>query len=228
MSKILKNTTISDIELSTLARTIPASGQITIPVGDYLLLGSEDSITELTPLINSGDIVINDGSNDLSSDEAIEYAQYPDQASNIRFTPTSSIAEINVQDAIGSGVNTALNTPRYGIPLIYNGVVSNNEFIGYSNLLPGDETPIIIPVDSEITGYTFSNSRADASYTIELRKNSETATPFNTTSKITTKNFIQSELSEEFAAGDSIFVKYLDDGVNASDVGILLTFKAIL
>lgn len=103
MSKILKNTTTSDIELDNLGLTIPASGQTTVAVQDYLLLGSEDSITELTTLINSGDIVVNDGSSDLSASDGINYISYPDNASNILFD--NSIAQLpnspqNVQTAI--------------------------------------------------------------------------------------------------------------------------------
>ena len=62
MSKIVKNTTGSDIVISDTGVTVLASNQYTIPANDYLLwAASDDVITE----IGSGDIVVNDGSVDL-------------------------------------------------------------------------------------------------------------------------------------------------------------------
>lgn len=73
MIKILKNTTLSDIEIGTFGQTIQASSQITVDSTDYPLLGSADVIAELTPLINAGDIVVNDGSRDLPADLGVFY-----------------------------------------------------------------------------------------------------------------------------------------------------------
>lgn len=136
----------------------------------------------------------------------------------------------NVQEAIDAGgdkAQVALDTPRYSIPLIYNGTLSNNEFIGYSNLLPGDSTPIVVPIDSILEEYTFSNNSSTADYGIELRKNSTVATPFNTVSKDNTQFFVESGIGESFNQGDTIYVKYIDEGSNARDVGIVLIFKAV-
>jgi len=228
MAKILKNTTGSIITLDELAVEIPASGQYEVPFQKYLLLSTDDVILELTTLINSGDVVANDGTNDLSpASEAIAFLKYPDSATNIVFTPTTEISENTVQEAIGAGVSTALNTPRFSIPLVYNGTLSNNEFIGYSNLLPGDVTPIVIPIDCVMEEYTFSNSRSTADYTIELRKNSTTAIVFNTVSKTNTQTFVETGINESFNQGDTIFIKYIDDGTNAADAGIVLIFRAV-
>lgn len=136
----------------------------------------------------------------------------------------------NVQEAISAGgekAQTALDTPRYSIPLIYNGTVGNNTFIGYSNLVPGDDTPILIPVKSTLIEFSFSNANANASYTLEFRKGSTTATPFASISKTNTKNFVDNSIDQEFLAGEEIYIKYIDDGTNASDVGLVLFFKAV-
>jgi len=99
MSKILKNTTLADIELTSIGLTIPASGQITIQVEDYLLLASQDSITELTPLINNGDIVVNNGSQDLASRNAIEWIKYQDN-----FISANEVyVDLNGSDSSGDG-----------------------------------------------------------------------------------------------------------------------------
>lgn len=227
MPKILKNSTTLDIILDELAVTIPALGQYTVPHQKYLLLSTDDVINELSTLITSGDVIVNDGINDFSTtNEGINFLKYPDSASNITFTPTADIAHNTVQEAIAAGVSTAINTPRYTIPLIYNGTVGNNEFIGYSNLIPGDATPIVIPVKSVLQEYTFSNSKY-ADFTIELRKNSTTATVFNTATNTNTTQYVQSEINQTFNAGETIFIKYLDNGVNASDLGLILIFQSI-
>ena len=230
MAKILKNTTGSNIDLSELGLRVPASSQITIQSFDYIKLASDDSVTELTTLINSGDIIVNDGTSDLSASDGIDYIKYPNFAKNIRFTSvTGKLLEKNIQDALdesAENADTALNTPRFTIPLIYNGTPGNNEFIGYSNLIPGDDTPIVVPIDSVLQEYTFSNKNSNADYTIELRRNSTTAAVFDTTSKVNTLSFVQSGITQAFTAGDTIYIKYIDDGSNASDMVIVLLFKA--
>lgn len=226
MSKIIKNTTGTDIEIEAIGRTIPTSGQVLFPPTDYLLLADPDTITEITSDVNAGNLIINDGTNDLSASEGLDYLQYPDDATNIRFTPTSLIPDDTVQEAIQNGVSNALNAPRYTIPLLYNGTVSNNEFIGYTNLIPGDSTPIIVPKTGFLEEYTFSNRNSNADYTIELRRNSTTATVFDTESKTNTQSFIKDGINEPFNAGDEIYVKYLDNGNNATDVVIILLFRA--
>lgn len=79
MSKIVKNTTISDIEIQATGATIPASGQYTIPQQDYLMWADPDTITEMTTDINSGDLVINDSIQDLPAADGAEFLRYPDK-----------------------------------------------------------------------------------------------------------------------------------------------------
>jgi hypothetical protein len=75
MQKILKNTTASDIELQVIGITVAANSSSTIHSTDFAILASEDSINELTSLINSGDIVVNDGNNDLTSEVGIAHVE---------------------------------------------------------------------------------------------------------------------------------------------------------
>lgn len=78
--KILKNNTISDIVLKTVGYTILASDNYTIEVSEFRFWATPDVITEITPFINSGDITVNDGINDLSATDGIRYLKYPDRA----------------------------------------------------------------------------------------------------------------------------------------------------
>lgn len=143
------------------------------------------------------------------------------------FTTSSPTTVQEAIEASGEKGQLALDTPRYTILLQNNGTVSGGTFIGYDSLIPGDSTPVIIPVDSEILEFTFSNSRANADYTLNFRKNGTGAANFYSVSKTNTQFFADNTISETFDAGDEIYIQYQDDGNNASDVVILLTLKAI-
>lgn len=98
---ILKNVTVSDINLLQLGVTIFASGQYEVQAGDLTILYTDESETELQGYINSGDIVVNDGSRDLSITEALTYIKFPDQAKNILFDNSSNgFSSIEIQSAI--------------------------------------------------------------------------------------------------------------------------------
>lgn len=228
MSKILKNNTGSEVLIDDVGQSIQASGQITISVTDYILYANS---TDVQTLIANATLTVNDGTSDLSAVEGANYIKYPDNANNILFTDTTSGLTSNTAreaiDEAALNADTALNTPRYTISLQHNGTVSNNTFFGYSNLIPGDDTPIVIPIKSELTEFTFSNEKSGADYGLEFRKNSSTASVFYSVSKDNTQFFNDSTISQSFLAGDTIFVKYKDEGSNASDVGIILFFKAV-
>jgi len=149
-------------------------------------------------------------------------------ASSLYFdNSTNGYLSSNVQDAVEEGVTAALETPIYTLILQHNGTVSNNTFLGYDSLIPGDTTPIIVPKEAKFVAVAFSNSDSTADYTLQFRKNSLVVTPFYSVSKTNTKFFNQVLPSPElFAAGDQIYVKYIDDGNNASDATVVLQFRA--
>jgi hypothetical protein len=78
--KVIKNTTTSDIDLEAVGLTIPASDSYTVEATETPLWATDDSILEITPYINSGDIVINDGTVDLSAADGIRFLKYADRA----------------------------------------------------------------------------------------------------------------------------------------------------
>ena len=131
----------------------------------------------------------------------------------------------NVQDAIEE-IEFLVEPLVVPLTLIFNGTLSNGEFIGYSNLLPGDDTPIVCPITGSFTGFTWSNSRSNCDFALHFRKNSMTATPFFIWSVDNTQTANVNVTPEPFTAGDTIFVEYVDEGTNASDAGIVLKFKA--
>ena len=131
----------------------------------------------------------------------------------------------NVQDALEE-VQFLVDPLLVPITLVFNGTLSNGEFIGYSNLLPGDDTPIVCPITGNFIGFTWSNSRSNADFALVFRKNSTTTTPFFTWSVDNTQTANVEITPEPFSAGDTIFVEYVDEGTNASDASIVLGFKA--
>jgi hypothetical protein len=108
--KVLKNTTTSDIEFFEIGQTLPASGQLTVEPTNYGLLSLPDSISELTPLINSGDVVVNDGVEDLSPADALKYISWPDEAFDIRFLSNPD----RNNGFLAKDVQTAVEEAKFG------------------------------------------------------------------------------------------------------------------
>ncbi len=69
MSKILTNTTASPIAIGDAGVTLAAGVPYTIPPQDYLLWSASSDI--LSP-VGSADVVVNDGTDDLSPSEGID------------------------------------------------------------------------------------------------------------------------------------------------------------
>lgn len=150
-------------------------------------------------------------------------------ASSTPFDNDGTLIEAeDTRSAIVEAFNSAAPL-RTTIPLLYNGTLSNNEFIGYTNLLPGDDTPIVVPITGEFSGFTFSNSRTGPDFSIEFRLNSTTGTVFYTyVNSNTQTESISLPTPETVTAGDEIYLKYIDQGTNAADAAIVLQFRAQL
>ena len=152
---------------------------------------------------------------------------YSQVASSTPFdNDTNGFSSDNVQDAIEEVQDIAAPL-RVPIPLVFNGTVSNGNWIGYSNLLPGNTTPIVAPITGSFVGFTWSNQNASADFALTFRKNSTGATPFFTWSVDNTLTAsIDLPTPETFTAGDTIFIQYIDEGTNASDATLVLLFKS--
>ena len=228
MSKILKNTTGSSIPITDTGVSIAASpGQYTIPPQDYLLwAASADVVTH----IGTGDIVVNDGVTDLSVARGSDFIKHPDTAFNIRFLSeperSNDLVKKNVQEAMEElqGISNPLRVP---ISLVYNGTLSNGDFIGYSNLIPGDLTPIIVPISGDFVEFTWSNKNATADFALEFRKNTTGGAAFFTWSVDNTLSAaVLLPTPQTFSLGDAIYVKYIDEGTNGQDAAVVLLFKS--
>lgn len=79
LDKIIKNTTGSDIPLNEVGLTIEAGTSYTLVLDEYLRWATPEVITELTTPVNAGDLVINDGTNDLSASDGLRFMEYADR-----------------------------------------------------------------------------------------------------------------------------------------------------
>lgn len=154
--KILKNTTNADIELRILGVTIDALSQRNVEVEDFLILASDDSINELTPYLNSGDVIVNNGIRDLSISEALIYLSYPIDASNSLFDNTSNgFVSKNVQDAIEE--STTKTKRNISLTLIRNATTSDGWLNISDNGIPSNQTTWTPPFNCRLTSLGFSN-----------------------------------------------------------------------
>lgn len=180
MIKIFKNTTLSDIELQEIGITVLASSQYTLNTEEYAKSAGIDSITEISPYITSGDIVINDGVDDITVangfilQEAIDYISSPVFAGHIRFAAeperSNGYTKKNVQEAIEqtrtSGIGKILNFFFGG-----NGNVAN-KWLGYGNSSSAsDIVPLVLPQNSDFKGITYVNENNNSSTNLEVYKN---------------------------------------------------------
>lgn len=130
--KILKNTTGADIEIDSVGILIPASGQLTINTESYLDLASDDSVAELTPLINAGDIVVNNGTEDFSAADGIVYLK--------TFTAQYSFNELQLRD-----VDTPAASVRFTTMATFGGfTIMKDNTSGFMSYMPNATTAQII------------------------------------------------------------------------------------
>lgn len=117
---------------------------------------------------------------------------------------------------------------RYTLTFQHNGTVGNGTFYGYSNLLSGDSTPVLIPVNSILKGFSYSNRNSSADYALEFRRNTTGGAAFYTTpNKVNVQFFTETIPDQTFNAGDQIYIKHIDQGGNASDAAIVIFLQVI-
>lgn len=161
------------------------------------------------------------------------------EALNQKFDNSSNgFTSTNTQDAIEEAKTVAILKPRFSIVTTFNGTVGNNNWLGYNELLPGNEVPIRIPLNSVLKEVTISykNTRLlgiptgsnliDGS--LQIYKNGLT----DPTNIIHTETFtnqasgkVISNLNAPFLAGDFLVSKWKDDGDNPSDMAIVYFFQ---
>jgi len=126
--------------------------------------------------------------------------------------------------------NFSLQFPRTTLHLIYNGTVSNGDWITYSNLTPNAR--IVIPIRSKLVEITWSNTNTSVEFDLTLRRNGRTETIFETlevrSGSDSSGYFKESDInSPTFEEGDTIDIQYVDQGTNVNDLATVLFIQAV-
>lgn len=139
---------------------------------------------------------------------------------------TNGFTAEDVQAAIEEARDTAPGKARATVQLISNGGVLDNEWVGYSELLPCNTTPIPVPWNSTIEEITYSFDRNSVDGNFELYKNG-----FDASDIVYTFNFsnaagpvIDDTISLAFSAGDFLCGRWDDNGQNPRDLGVGIFF----
>ena len=135
----------------------------------------------------------------------------------------------NVSDAIVEAKNTAEGFPRAGLPLVQNGVQSNNDWVSYSNLTP--EAKITFPVKTRINEITWANQRTSVEFDLEFYKNGTGPGDLIDTLSISSGSLDYGSFTGvdlDFEVGDWLRILYKDQGTNTRDLVVVLYFSRIV
>ena len=182
LKKILKNNTGSPIILPETGVTIPATGQITLEPGQYYLYANEIDISGvLATKIRSGDIIVNDGVDDLtvangfSVERGIDYLKNNDRAFNIRFEAQpermNGFVAKNVQEAIEES-KAAIEGKVSVLPTFLNNGLTKNKWLSLDGAMNASNIlPAVTAFDSKLAAMTFINGNNNADTDLEFYKN---------------------------------------------------------
>jgi len=222
MSKILKNTTGIDIELE-IGVTVPANSSLEINELDYLELAES---TDIEGFVTSGDIVVNDGINDLNVSDGVNYIKYPNFAESVRLDSVS-LNSTNVKDALEELKNTAGND--YGIFCIWAeenaGLANGQREWSFGNGATGD-IGIVLPIDADLFAVSYNADRAGTNTEIAVVRNSSTQVA-TTTPQSGEDGFNNLGAPVNFNAGDRVGFQTVVAG-GASDVRVCAWFRVPL
>jgi len=136
---------------------------------------------------------------------------------------TNGFVSTDAQSAIEEAKQNAEGFPRAGLRSTYNGVVSNNTWLGPSELLPN--TPLLVsPIILKIQELTWSNQTVNVQFRIQFRTGSKTGPIFYTLTVTSTNpgyGYVTG-LTEQLNPGDTVWAQYLDDGTNCSDLDLVI------
>jgi len=245
MSKILKNTTGSDIELVSLGGiVVPASGQVTLEVTEFLDVASDKAITELVTLINSGDIVVNDGviditvANGRSLLRALDFLRYPDTCFNIRFLSdperNNGFVSKNAQEAIEEN-KTSFAGKGFQTTFAGNGIVKNAWLNQEDTNVESDQSPDVFKYNARLVGIDFTNQNENTSVDvlIAIKDNPVTTlTGIDRSFKWTLRNTRSAFKTDQVNGfvinpGDLMAVYFVDAGGDPNDVVMTMDFIII-
>jgi hypothetical protein len=139
-------------------------------------------------------------------------------------TPTPFVAE-NVKDGIIEARNSAPGKARVTIPCIHNGTLSNGFWIGYSELVSSDTTPIVIPWNSRLKEVSFSANRNSMDGQMDFYVNGTSVGDIVYSESFVNVNRVKVFLPDfALSANDLLRMRWVDNGQNPRDMALMLFF----
>jgi len=243
MPKILKNTTLSPISMDIIGLPpLQGGASVAIQEYDYGILFSNKCIIYITPYINTGDIVVNDGINDLSPVNGLNFIKYPDTALNARFLSdperTNGFVAKNVQEAIEEARGSSIFTVVGNIhQLVYgNKGYSNNKWLKLygDSKKPSNEAPGVVVWKSKLIGISFTNDSDGVNTDVEIHVSSQ-GDGSSPTSVVYTWGIINSRVCRKtdfspdviIEKGDKVGVYLKGTGNNPTDPNVVMYFQIL-
>lgn len=233
VKKIIKN--ISGNSYQILNRQIDNNSSYDIPTHLWLELADDISISDA---VSSSLLIVNDGIIDLSIEQALVHLKrfQFDTADKIAFNNTTNgFLSTTTQQAIEEIKTTIIpSLSRFSIITFFNGTIGNNQWLGYSELLPGNTTPIVIPINCTLKEITFSwnstislvgglitiTGNVDGRFDLYKNGTSSGDIVFSRTFTNSGAGGVSTDINVNFNSGDIIIGRWVDQGDNPSDAAI--------
>lgn len=137
----------------------------------------------------------------------------------------TTFTSTDTQSAIVEAKNIAVGLPRYTLLGVFNGIVSDGNWLSYSNLVPGDTVPILIPVKCSLKEVTFYNINS-ASGRLDFYRNGTLAENiFDSLSITNSTSGTKANFTQIFNLGDTLRARWVDLGTNPNDAVIVYFFQ---
>lgn len=147
----------------------------------------------------------------------------------------------NTQEAIEEAKNLAIAASRFAITTFFNGTIGNNNWLGFSEVIPGNQVPIRLPIkcrlkeiqfsyaQSSLLGIPLGSEQVDGRF--DLYKNGLTSPD----DVVFQGSFVNqaggkyfTNVNVDFVAGDFMVGRWVDQGDNPSDMAIVYFFEVLL
>lgn len=146
----------------------------------------------------------------------------------VEFTSTSGLTSDEVKGALDE-LNTNKTNARCTITLTNNSTVTNNQWVGYTELIPSDTTPIVLPWNCKLTEISASFNATSVDGDLVFYKNGILVGNIIKTwnfSNVNNHAYLVSQ-TDTFVAGDLLRLRWTDNGTNPSDMVICLFFEVL-
>lgn len=145
---------------------------------------------------------------------------------NLFDNTSNGFVATNVQAAIEEARDSAPGKARASVTCTFNGIIGNNQWLGYSELLPGDTVPIRVPWNCVLSEITVSYNGLSVDGKLVLYKNGTASGNIVDTETFTNvdngKNYSP---NITLSSGDTIRGRWTDTGSNPSDMAVVYFFQ---